>query len=320
VRYVVGATAVLLTFLTAQPSDAQQWPQRPVRIVVPYAPGGNTDIVARLITQRLSAALNQQFIIENRVGAGGAIAAEFVTKSPPDGYTLCVCALSQLAPVPLTQKVAYDPLKDFTPIANIGANGFVLSVSTKVSAKTLAEFVAFVKTRPGELNYGSGGTGSLTHLAAALFLHRAGLEMTHIPYKGGALALNDTLGGQVQMYAASPSEVLGYQDSDRIRLLGISSNQRIKQLPNVPAIADIYPGFRALTWNGVLGPAQMPAPVVNVLASEIRKALEDPTFVERLVAAGVEPALTTPANFAAQIVEEHTMWRDVITRAGILVQ
>ncbi len=314
-RYLIASLSVLL--LAPLSAAAQQWPQRPVKIVVPYAAGGNTDTIARLTAQRLSETLGQQFIVENRGGAGGAIAADFVAKSAADGYTLCVCALSQLAPVPLTQPVAYDPLKDFTAISNIGANGFVITVSSSVPAKTLQEFIAYVKANPGKLNYGSGGTGSLTHLAAALFVQRVGIDLTHVPYKGGAPALTDTIAGQVQMYAASPSEVIGLINSDRVRLLGISSPKPISQLPNVPAIAQFYPGFQALTWNGMIGPANMPREIVNTLSREVMKALKDPTFVEKLQKAGVEPMLTTPEEFTKEIQDEYKMWAEVIAKAGI---
>ncbi|MBN9051994.1 MAG: tripartite tricarboxylate transporter substrate binding protein [Rhizobiales bacterium] len=314
-RYLIASLSVLL--LAPLSATAQQWPQRPVKIVVPYAAGGNTDTIARLTAQRLSEALGQQFIVENRGGAGGAIAADFVAKSAPDGYTLCVCALSQLVPVPLTQQVAYDPLKDFTPISNIGANGFVITVNTSVPAKTLPEFIAYAKAHPGKLNYGSGGMGSLTHLAAALFVQRVGIDMTHVPYKGGAPALTDTIAGQVQMYAASPSEVIGLINSDRVRLLAISSLKPISQLPNVPAISQFYPGFDSVTWNGMIGPANMPRNIVDTLSREIMKMLKDPAFVERLQKAGVEPVLTTPEEFAQEIRDEYKMLSEVITKAGI---
>jgi tripartite-type tricarboxylate transporter receptor subunit TctC len=317
---VAAVLATVLNHVTASPAEAQAYPQKPVKIVVPYAAGGNTDAIARVTAQRLAAGMGQQFVVENRVGAGGAIAAEYVARAAADGYTLCLCALSQLGPVPLTQKVAYDPLKDFTPISNIGANGFVITVTAKLPVKTLAEFVDYAKSRPGQLNYGSGGTGSLTHLAAALFLHRAGLQMTHVPYKGGAPALTDTIAGQVEMYAASPSEVEPHVGSGNLRLLGISTSARIKQLPDVPAIAELYPGFVAVTWNGLLGPAGMPAAVVERLGAELQAAMKEPDFLDRLEKIGVDPAPTTPAQFAAEIRDEYAMWRDVIKDAGILVE
>ena len=291
---------------------AQAWPQRPVKIIVPYAAGGNTDAIARLTAERLTSVLGQQFIVENRAGAGGAIAAEYVAKSPADGYTLFVAALSQFGPVPLTQKVGYDPLKDFAPISNIGANAFVIAVGNNVPVATLKEFVDYVRARPDTLNYSSGGTGSLTHLAGALFLNQAGIKMLHVPYKGGAPALADLLGGQVQMYTGSPSELIGHARSGKLKLLGISSAKRNPQLPDVPAIAELYPKFSALTWNGLLAPAATPAAVVERVSQEMLKAMRDQAFLERLAKIAVDPVVTTPAEFSASIRADYPMWRDVI--------
>ncbi len=314
------ASAALIAVLFAGSALAQAWPQRPVKIVVPYAPGGNTDAIARLTAERLSAVMGQQFIVENRAGAGGAIAAEFVAKSPADGYTLFVAALSQFGPVPLTQKVNYDPLKDFAPISNIGANAFVIAVSNNVPVTTLKEFVDYVKARPNTLNYGSGGSGSLTHLAGALFLNRAGIQMTHVPYKGGAPALADLLGGQVQMYAGSPSELIGHAKSGKVRLLGISSLKRNAQLPDVQAIAELYPTFSALTWNGLVAPAGTPPAVIDRLSQEMLKAMRDPAFLDRLSKIGVDPVVTTPAEFSESIRADYAMWREVIKATGLSVE
>ncbi len=314
------ASAALIAVLFAGSALAQAWPQRPVKIVVPYAPGGNTDAIARLTAERLSAVMGQQFIVENRAGAGGAIAAEFVAKSPADGYTLFVAALSQFGPVPLTQKVNYDPLKDFAPVSNIGANAFVIAVSNNVPVTTLKEFVDYVKARPNTLNYGSGGSGSLTHLAGALFLNRAGIQMTHVPYKGGAPALADLLGGQVQMYAGSPSELIGHAKSGKVRLLGISSPKRNAQLPDVQAIAELYPTFSALTWNGLVAPAGTPPAVIDRLSQEMLKAMRDPAFLDRLSKIGVDPVVTTPAEFSESIRADYAMWREVIKATGLSVE
>ena len=313
---VIAAAPLTMT----PPAQAQDWPQRPVKIVVPYAPGGNTDAIARITAERLTTALGQQMVVENRAGAGGATAADFVARSLPDGYTLFVAALSQFGPVPLTQKVNYDPLKDFTPIANIGANGFVIAVNPQLPVKDLKEFVDYIKARPGKLNYGSGGTGSLTHLAALLFLNRAGLDMVHVPYKGGAPALADTLSGQVQMYAGSPSELLQHAAAGKIKLLGITSDKRNAQLPNVPAIVELYPGFKAMTWNGLLAPANLPAAITTRLAAEMQKLMKDAAFLDRLAKLGLDPVPTTPASFAADIRNEYAMWRDLIKATGVVVE
>lgn len=318
-KFRTAAIAVFAFFSAVAEVPAQAWPQRPVRIIVPYAPGGNTDAIARVTAERLAAALGQQFVVENRGGAGGATAAEFVARSQPDGHILFVAALSQFGPVPLTQKVNFDPLTDFTPIANIGANGFVVAVNSVLPVKDLKEFTDYVKARPGKLNYGSGGTGSMTHLAPLLFLKKAGLDMVHVAYKGGAPALADTLSGQVQMYAGSPSELLQHAAAGKIRLLGITSAKRNAQLPNVPAIGEFYPGFKAETWNGLVGPAGLPAPVVERLAAEMAKLMKDAAFLDRLAKLGLEPVATTPASFAADIRAEHAMWRDLIKSSGVVV-
>src|SRR6266581_1462325 len=209
--------------LAASVLRAQTWPQRPVKVIVPYTAGGTTDTQARIISERLSVALGQQFIVENRVGAGGAIAAEFVAKSTADGYTLVFSGTTQLSTLPLVQKVNYDPLKDFAPISILGTNPLVLGVHISVPAKTLKEFIEYVKAHPGELSYSSGGTGSTPHLSAALFASRAGLKMTHIPYKG-AQAVTDLVGGQVQVSFGNTSDMI-----QRLNKMGIDA------LGNTPA-------------------------------------------------------------------------------------
>jgi tripartite-type tricarboxylate transporter receptor subunit TctC len=301
----------------ANPAIGQEWPQRPVKIVVPYAAGGNTDVIARITAERLAAAFSQPFLVENRGGAGGALAADYVAKQPADGYTLFLGTLSQLGTVPHTQKVNYDALKDFTPISNIGANGFVIVINSNVPVKDLKGFVEYVKARPGKLNYGSGGSGSLTQLAAALLLQRAGIDMVHVPYKGGAPAVADTISGQVQMYAGSPSELIAHVGGGKLEFLGITAERRNPSLPNVPAVNEIYPGFNAVTWNGLLGPANLPEPIVRKLSQEIQRSMKDPAFLDRLAKMGLDPVPTTPAQFAAQIRNEYAMWGDVIKKAGI---
>jgi tripartite-type tricarboxylate transporter receptor subunit TctC len=310
--------AAALALAGAATAHAQQaWPQHVVKIVVPYAPGGNADTMGRLTAQALSTGIGQQFVVENRPGAGGAIGTEMVAKAAPDGYTLCVCALSQMAPVPLTQKVGYDPLRDFIPVASVGANGFVITVSPAVPAHTIQDFIAYVKARPGELNYASGGNGTLTQLSAFLFLQRAGIKMTHVPYKGGSQTITETIADHVQMYSSSPSEVIPFVGTGKLQLLGISSEARIRQLPDVPAIAEFYPGFRAVTWNGLFAPIGTPRPIVDKLAGAIAKALKDPEFVDRLEKIGIEPMPGTPAEFTKTLVADYALWSRVIKDAGI---
>jgi len=305
------------TTLAAPLLQAQTWPQRPVKVIVPFTAGGNTDTQARIISERLSVALGQQFIVENRVGAGGAIAAEFVAKAPADGYTLFFAASSQIMIVPLIQKLNYDPLKDFAPISILGTNPFVLAVHISVPAKTLQDFIDYAKAHPGEINYSSGGTGSATHLAAALFASRAGLKMSHVPYKGGAQSVTDLVGGQIQMVLGNASDMIQHSKSGKIRLLAVSGEKRAPQFPDLPTIAEFYPGFRSGTWNGFFAPAATPRMVIDRVAQEVAKAARDPGIIERLNKIGVDALGNTPAEFAARIRSEAPLWRDAVNAAGI---
>jgi len=307
----------IIAALAPQFLQAQSWPQRPVKLVLPFAAGGNTDSQARILSPRLSAAFRQQFIVENRVGAGGAIAAEYVAKSPADGYTLFFTAASQISILPLVQKVNYDSLKDFAPISIFGTNPFVLGVNASLPARNLKEFIDYVRAHPGQINYSSGGTGSVGHLTPALFASRAGLKMTHIPYKGGAPAVADLVGGQVQVYFGNPSELIPHAKSGRIFLLAVSSEKRAPQLPELPAIAELYPGFNIVTWNGMLAPAGTPKEIIDGLAQEMIKTTRDPAVVEQLNKIGIDPLGNTPAEFAEFIRNEASLWRDAVNAAGI---
>jgi tripartite-type tricarboxylate transporter receptor subunit TctC len=309
-------TAAVLLALGAASAFAQAWPQRPVRVIVPFVAGGNTDSQARIVCERLNELLGQPFVVENKVGASGAIAAEFAAKSAPDGYTLFFAASPQFL-LPLVQKVNYDPYRDFAPISIVGTNPFVLGVHISVPAVTLKEFADYVKARPGQLNYASAGVGTVAHLTASLFLVRAGLQMTHVAYKGGAQATADLVGGQVQMYFGNPSELMPHLNAGRIRLLGVSSPSRTPQLPDVPAIAETYPGFATGTWNGFLAPSGAPQPIIERLAREVAKVVREPAIAERLRKIGVEPLGNTPAEFAALIQREAPTWRDAVKAAGI---
>ncbi len=302
--------------LAAPVPRAQTWPQRPVKVIVPFTAGGSTDTQARIISDRLSTAFGQQFLVENRVGASGAIAAEFVAKSPADGYTLFFAATPQVSVVPLIQKVNYDPLKDFAPVSMLGTNAFVLGVHISVPARTLGEFIDYVKAHPGELSYSSAGTGTVGHLTAALFAARAGLTIIHVPYKG-AQAATDLVGGQVQMYFGPAADLIQHSKSGKIRLLAVSGEKRAPQLPDLPAIAESYPGFRTIVWNGLLAPAATPKQIIDRVAQEVAKAAREPGTIERLNKIGVDALGNTPAEFAAVIRSEAPLWRDAVNAAGI---
>ena len=309
------ALGLLLVLFTAS-ALAQSWPQRAVHVIVPFVAGGNTDSQARIVCERLNELLGQPFVVENKVGAGGAIAAEFVAKSAPDGYTLFFAASPQFS-LPLVQKVNFDPFKDFAPISVVGTNAFVLGVHVSVPANTVKQFVEYVKARPGQLNYASAGAGTTTHLTAALFLARAGLQMTHVAYKGGAQAVADLVGGQVQMYFGNASELIPHAQGGKVHLLAVSSAQRTPQLADVPAIAETYPGFATGTWNGFLAPTGTPRAIIERLAQEVAKVVHEPATAERLRKIGVEPLGNTPAEFAALVRREAPIWRDAVKAAGI---
>jgi tripartite-type tricarboxylate transporter receptor subunit TctC len=309
------ALAVVLALGSAG-ALAQSWPQRPVRVIVPFVAGGNTDSQARIVTERLNELLGQPFVVENKVGAGGAIAAEYVVKSAPDGYTLFFGGSPQFS-LPLVQKVNYDPYKDFAPVSIVGTNAFVLGVHVSVPANTVKQFVDYVKAHPGQLNYASAGAGTITHLTATLFLTRAGLQMTHVPYKGGAQAVADLVGGQVQMYFGNASELIPHSQGGKVRLLAVSSAMRTPQLPDVPAIAETYPGFATGTWNGFLAPTGTPRAIIDRLAQEVAKVVREPATAERMRKIGVEPLGNTPAEFAALVQREAPIWAAAVKAAGI---
>ena len=314
---VVAAAAIALGMARAGVAPAQDYPVKPIRLVVPFAAGGNTDGIARIVAERLVSSFGQQVVVENRPGAGGAIAAEFVARAPADGYTLFMSSVGQLAIVPVLQKVGYHPLKDFAPVSNVGTNPFVLGVYTTVPAHSVKEFVDLARASPGKYNYASGGNGSISHLSGALFNLRAGTNMTHIPYKGGGPAVADLVAGQVQMYFGNASELIQHSRSGKIRLLGVSSEKRAPQLPDVPAIAETYPGFRTITWNGVLAPAGTPASIVERLSREMQRAVREPGVIDRLQRLGVDPLGSTPAEFSKTIEADVVFYGRVVTDAGI---
>ncbi len=314
--------AILACAFAASGALAQTYPTKPVRILVPFAAGGNTDGIARIAADWLGRALNQQVLVENRPGAFGTIAVDALIKSPADGYTLLMAAHAQAVTVPMMQaKKTYDPHKDFAPISIVGSNPFVLGIHSSVPANTVREFVEYAKARPGQLNYASGGSGAMGHLSGALFAIRAGININHIPYKGGGPAVKDLLGGQVHMYFGNFSEFVGHAESGRIKVLGVSSDKRAQQRPDLPTIAESgYPGFRTITWNGLVAPAGTPSDIIQRVATEIQKMVKDPAASQRLINIGVDPWGSTPQEFVEAMKGEATLWADVIRDANIRLE
>jgi tripartite-type tricarboxylate transporter receptor subunit TctC len=309
--------AVLAALAWGDAAQSQTWPQKPVRIVVPFAPGGNTDGIARLIAQPLGEAFGQQFLVENKPGAAGAIATEMVARSPGDGYTLLMGTPSQIAIVPQLTKTPYDPVKDLAPISVIGTNPYVLVVNARLPVQTLAEFIAHVRRQPDKVAYAAPVFGGLSHLSMIVFMKRAGLEMTPVSYKGGAAPLADVVAGHVPVYFATLSEAVSQARGGAVRLLAVSSERRVTQLPDVPTFAESgFPGFKVLTWNGLMAPAAVAAEITDRIAGEVSRSVKDARFAERLAGFGVDPLGNTPAQFAALIAADIVLWGEAVKIAG----
>ena len=297
------------------------WPQKPIRIIVPFAAGGNTDGIARLTAERLTHSLGQPVLVENRAGAGGAIAADLVAKAAPDGYTLMMAAMPVLAILPTITKTNFDPLRDFTPISIVGSNPFVMAVHKSVPANNAKELADFVKKNPSKLNYASGGSGSVSHLSAALFVKRANIDMTHISYKGGSPAVTDLLGGQVQMYFGNLSELAPHAAGGQIRIIGVSSPQRARQLPDVPTVAESgFPGFKTVTWNGLVAPAGTPPAVINRIALAVKDAVALPDTIAKLGQMGVDPIGDTPAQFLDTLKADLAVWSEAAKASNLKME
>jgi len=319
-KKLFGIMAVIGSALFPAVSGAQAYPAKPVRLIIPFAPGGGNDILGRIIGSRLSEALRQQFIIDNRAGAGGTIGAELAAKSPPDGYTLVIGHIGTLAVNPtLYKKLPYDPVKDFQPVSLFAKVASVMVVHPSLPVKSVKDLIALAKRRPGELVYGSGGNGGAGHLATEYFKLMAKIDMVHIPYKGTGPALIDLLAGQTQLVFGGVPGSIGHIKSGRLRALGVSTSSRLPVLPDVPTVGESLPGYEATQWYGVLAPAGTPAPIVSVLNKEIVSGLKDPKMQARLSDNGSEPFASTPEEFAAYIKSEIALWAPIIKAAGVRV-
>ena len=309
---------LLLFSVWANASLAQAWPQKPVKVIVPFPPGGVTDSIARITADWLTQRLGQPVIVENRPGASGAIAAELVARAEPDGYTLFSAATPQLAIVPHVQKIGYDPVRDFAPISIVGTNPFALGCNRKLAATSLKQLVDYARAHPGELSYASPGSGSVGHLTMELFLARAGLKMEAVLYKGGGPAIADVVAGHVPCYFGNLNEILPHAGGGKINVLAVSGEARAPQLPQVPTVAEQgYPGFRTVTWNGYVAPSATPKSIVERLSREIAAGCKDAAFAARLEKIGVDPVCGTPAEFERAVRDDLALWKEAVQAAGI---
>jgi tripartite-type tricarboxylate transporter receptor subunit TctC len=312
------AAALAAALAGAHPATAQDYPTRPMTLIVPYTPGGGNDAMARVVADKMSIVLGQQIVIENRGGAGGSIATRQVARAAPDGYTLGLGGTGTLAIDPtLYPNVGYDPRKDFAPVGLIATSALIVLVNPAVPAKTLAEFIALAKAEPGRINFASAGSGSGIHLGTELLAYMAGIKMTHIPYKGSAPALTDLIGGHVALYFSSLPPAVGLVREGKVRALAVTGPARSKVFADIPTVAEAaLPGFEAVLHYGIVAPAGTPRPVIDKLNAAMRTALASPDVQARIDTDGAEPMASTPEQYAADIDREETKWSEIVRRSG----
>jgi tripartite-type tricarboxylate transporter receptor subunit TctC len=301
---------------------AQNFPSKSIRFLVGFAPGGSTDIVARMIAQEMAKNVGQQVIVDNRPGAGSAIAAELTAKAPPDGYTIFACTTGIFAILPFIQsKLPYDPDKDLAPVTQTGSLPYIIVLHPSLPARNVKEFIALAKARPGEINFASSGIGTASHLSAEYLSNVAKISMTHVPYKGTGNAMADLLAGQVVLMFDQPVSSMPHVKAGKLRVLGITSGKRFSTMPDIPTVAEQgLPGFESVSWSGVCAPGATPKPVIARLQTEVAKVLKMPDIRDRLLRDGIEPIGGTPEEFQAHIKREMQKWGKVVRDAKVTVQ
>lgn len=310
-------TAATAGALLGLPAAAQSWPAKPIRFIVPFAAGGVTDVVARAVTPRLSEALGQPILIDNRGGAGGTLGTAIGARAAPDGYTFVTPAGSHVTTPSLYTKLDFDPVKDFEAVTKIADVPYLLVVPATSPIKSLADFIAAAKASPGTLTYGSAGNGSSNHLAGELLAGRIGAGLLHVPYKGSAPALVDVMSGQLAFMFDTVNTSTRFIQTGRLRAVGIGTAKRSSLIPEAPPIADTLPGFEAVTWVGLLAPAGTPRAIVARMQSELASVVRSPEVRERFSASGAEPVVNTPEQFGAYLAAEVKKWGQVVRQAKI---
>ena len=311
----VAGLALVLGFAWAPNAlQAQEaWPNRSITFVVPYAPGGYTDLVGRLTARYVEKALGQPVVVDNRAGAGGIVGTQSVASAAPDGYTFCVCSVGAVSIAPFAQKLGYDPVKDLAPVGIVSSIVQAVIVKKDLPVKSLSELVSYAKANPGKLNYGSSGAGGLTHYSVELFQARTGTKAVHIPFKGGAKSTAAVLAGEVDFSFANMTDALPQIEAGTVRGLAVTSLERSPYFPDLPSVHEaVVSGFIAETWNGIMAPAKTPEPIIRRLAEILIKMADDPEVKETMRRAGANTVKTTPDQFRAQIVQEMAQWKPLI--------
>lgn len=310
--------AFLLFCSIAGATTAQTWPSRPLRLVIPFTPGGGADFAGRVIARELSDEFKQPVVVENRAGAGGTIAPDNVAKSPADGYSMVLGHVGGIAVAPhMYKKLPFDPIKDLAPVAPVVNGLSVVVVNPALPVKTVRELIAYAKANPNQLSFGSAGTGTDTHLAGELFKTMTGTNMTHVPYKGGAPAMLDLIAGNVQLSFASVASTIGYIQTGRLRALGMTGVKPFEGLPGVPTVSESgVPGYEINNWYGIFVPAGTPEDIIRRLNAAVIKAVQNPEVRAKLIAAGLEPMWSTPAEFSAYVRSETTKWGKIVRDSG----
>jgi tripartite-type tricarboxylate transporter receptor subunit TctC len=320
-RIVLASLCALTALLPVPPAAAQAYPSRPIKLIVPFPPGGNSDLLARFLGQRMSEVMGQQFVVENRAGAGAVIGTEALAKSPPDGYSLMLADMTLTISQAVFGKVPYDPLRDFTPITLVARAPQWLFVNSAVPATTARELIALAKAKPGTLKIGSAGNGSGPHLLGELFVHGAGVDILHVPYRGTGPAVAAVVAGEVDMVLTSMPAALGFVKAGRLRPVAVTTATRHKSFPDVPTFAESGVPELVLThWLGVLAPAGLPAPIQERLRKEFIAVVNEPSTLERYAGLGLDPATSTPEEFQAVIASDLKRWAAVVKQANITPQ
>jgi tripartite-type tricarboxylate transporter receptor subunit TctC len=310
---------MLLQPVAQAQSAAQQYPSRPVRVVVPLTPGGGVDIIARIVSEHLSTALGQRYIVDNRPGAGGSIGIETVARAAPDGHTLLVSS-SGLVTNAAIQAQRYDPIRDFQPVTKLTSNAYVLMVTPSLPVASVKDLVAMARSQAGRVSYASSGTGGILHLAAELLCVMAGAQMTHVPYKGVADAYPAVVTGQVNWVLGNPLSALPLLKAGRLKGIAVSGASRMKILPDLPTVAEAgVPGYAVDAWFGLFAPARVPSGIVDTLHREVNRALRAPDLERRMQAEGTDLVGNPPQEFAAQVKAEYEKWRSLVARAGLKI-